>query len=314
MKQDNLRALISNDVVVSKIRETMDYSKFKFHVLNRNVNEHQVRVLAESLTTTKSGEGFNDYKDDTPLLVEYDDTIGKLIILDGQHRLTTRKALGLPIYYKLASRVGIHDVPNLNGTNKKWDLSDYVMTFTEQRKSEYVKLTKFVDKFAAHKMSIGSAIRILGYHDCGIRSRGKNSSEKQMTHANVRIGNFIFPDKVEKKDKNGNVVLDKNGEIVMVVCKDKYNNHVINAKNILKIGDMFNKGFHRNIVSAYLSHLNPTEGYDNARMVTALMNEKKRTGAELVMPNKTKDLAKMLNEIYNYGLPQKSRLLFNNLI
>ena len=270
---------ILEDKVVSEIRMTTNYAKFQFHLLNRDVNENQCKVIAQSISN-------KDYKDDTPILVKY--VSGKLIILDGQHRFTERMRLGLPVYYKVANHVDIHDVPNLNGTNKKWDLADYVDSYAKSGNQNYINLVKFVEKFSdlgdnREPMAMGSAIRIMGYHDRGSQIV---TDANTRSNANVKAGNFIYPTTAD---------------------------HHTDAKNICDLAEYFGKGFHRNIVSAYLTYLKPTDGYDHDRMLKNLEREFNNKGGYIVMPSKGKDFAELLNRIYNANYKASSRIRFSKL-
>jgi len=265
--------LTKNDAVVAVIKETMEYDKFAFHDLNRDTSDNQQRVLTKSIS-------IKDYADDTPILVKI--YKGKLIILDGQHRYKTRKALGLPIYYKVANHVDIPDVPNLNGTNKKWDLSDYVMSYSKHGNDNYTKLIQFTEKYSP--LAIRSAIRIMGYHDRGSQINSDNSI---LNNANVKSGLFVYPTTTT---------------------------HIVDAECITELVPFFGRGYNRELISAYMSHLKPTPDYNQNTMVRALETELNNKGTEyLTMPNTTLGVATLLNRLYVKYSRGKNRIMFNGV-
>lgn len=268
--------LTRNDEVAAVVLKTMDYSKFDLHKLNREVCENQTKVIEKSI------KEFKDYADDTPILVTmYHD---KFIILDGQHRFKTRQKMGLPLFYKIANHVKIDDVPNLNGTNKKWGLDDYVNSYAKNGNKNYIQLLEFLQKFP--KLSVKSATRIMGYHDRGSQLSSKDS----LCNANIRAELFVYP---------------------------TGNSHVLNATRVCELAPFFikkNASCHRDLVSAYMSHLKPTNMYDHDTMLRALDTELKNSGTNLLhLPKGTVAVATALNNIYRKHTRGSNRIMFDGI-
>lgn len=257
--------------IVSHIYKTNNYGMFHFDERNRDTIKSHKKVLAQSIKR-------KDLADDRPILVVKSGNI--YMILDGQNRFEVRKELGLPIFFKESSVSTIMDVATMNSDLTRWKLNDYVKCFANNGNKEYIKLTQYVDKFDG--LSVGSAIRILGYYDRGSQLKTTGA----LTNANVKAGNFMFV--------NTN------------------NNHITDTENIREIGSVFKKPFHRTILSVYLSHLKKTDKFDQKRMMSQI--EKYRNDCNPVnFYSSVKELAEHLNDIYNYKMAKSKKVRFAGL-
>lgn len=82
---------------------------------------------------------------DYPILVTpYE---GKLGIADGQARFEAAKRMKLPIFYIVREKVTIADVSAANRVQTPWSPRDYVHSFAEQGKKDYIKLRSFIQQF-----------------------------------------------------------------------------------------------------------------------------------------------------------------------
>lgn len=63
-------------------------------------------------------------------------------ILDGQHRFVYAKELGLPVCYVVGERNGL-SVSEINNTQRRWSLRDYITSFASQGKKDYQRLIDF---------------------------------------------------------------------------------------------------------------------------------------------------------------------------
>ncbi len=93
------------------INETSNYSIFAFKDNNRNIDLFHVKRLASSI---------NQWGNISVILCNR-----RMEILDGQHRFLALRDSKLPIKYIVAD---IDDlaIPNLNSTQKRWGLKDYL--------------------------------------------------------------------------------------------------------------------------------------------------------------------------------------------
>jgi len=113
----------------NKIYSTTDYGVFNKLRGNRSVNELHVRRLVEAIKE----------KDlQIPIIVDHD-----MNVLDGQHRLDAYKIVGNPITYIIKDKFELQDVRNVNSVNRKWTLTEYLMSYCKLGKKDYQLLEWF---------------------------------------------------------------------------------------------------------------------------------------------------------------------------
>ena len=113
----------------SKIYSTTEYNLFNKLRGNRAVNELHVRKLVEAIKE----------KDlQIPIIVDHD-----MNVLDGQHRLDAYKIVGNPISYIIKDKFELQDVRNVNSVNRKWTLTEYLMSYCKLGKKDYQLLEWF---------------------------------------------------------------------------------------------------------------------------------------------------------------------------
>ena len=113
------------------IRKTQAYADFSFLDSNRKLNEKHVQALVKSLEE-------HDLLEDNPIIVTQD-----LVVLDGQHRLEAAMRLGLPIYYKISTKMGEGDIAIFNSTSSDWKLQNYLEFYVNKGLPAYVTLQNF---------------------------------------------------------------------------------------------------------------------------------------------------------------------------
>lgn len=118
------------------IQKSQDYSCFKRIKGNRGINKAQVAKLRASF-----GENPN-LASAVPILVN-----DKMEIVDGQHRYTALKELGLPVYYMVKTDLDLSQVQILNSATKTWTPLDYAKSFSELGKKHYDLYMEFRDKY-----------------------------------------------------------------------------------------------------------------------------------------------------------------------
>ena len=113
----------------NKIYSTTEYGVFNKLRGNRSVNELHVRRLVEAIKE----------KDlQIPIIVDHD-----MNVLDGQHRLDAYKIVGNPITYIIKDKFELQDVRNVNSVNRKWTLTEYLMSYCKLGKKDYQLLEWF---------------------------------------------------------------------------------------------------------------------------------------------------------------------------
>jgi hypothetical protein len=117
---------------MENILSTTDYSKFRVIETNRPVDKNHVKRLKAAITN-------RNLLRLNPILVDT-----KMHVIDGQHRLTAAKELGVEIYYMTSGEITQEDIATLNSNKKLWHLIDYVQYHAKNGKVAYSALQLFM--------------------------------------------------------------------------------------------------------------------------------------------------------------------------
>jgi hypothetical protein len=129
-KQSDKKPLLKKYV----IDETIEYDVFERFPGNRPVDEGHVIDLMRRMKR-------KDLK--TPIQINQE-----FQVIDGQHRLESRKRLKLPVYFFCAEEQSLTDIQDMNAGQKSWRNDDYVESFIEQGKKDYEVYKWFRDHYA----------------------------------------------------------------------------------------------------------------------------------------------------------------------
>jgi hypothetical protein len=77
-----------------------------------------------------------------PLLVN-----DNMEIIDGQHRFTACKELGLPIYYTVVPGLGVQEARSMNIHHRNWRTEDYAKSYADSGDSNYKKYLELKDEY-----------------------------------------------------------------------------------------------------------------------------------------------------------------------
>ncbi|HFR4576628.1 TPA: ParB N-terminal domain-containing protein [Streptococcus suis] len=124
----NQQNIFHEDIEVNKVYRTTKYDIFGFSKFNRNVH-----LTKEMLNQAE--QGFI-----SPIVVNEN-----LIVIDGQHRLTACKQLGIPVEYIIKSGLNDDDIVRMNTIQKPWKLINFIEAFANEGKEEYVKLINLLN-------------------------------------------------------------------------------------------------------------------------------------------------------------------------
>ena len=119
------------------VYSSTDYDSFKFINRNRKV-EHANRVRE---SVEKIGPLFKAF----PILVRPSESDTLFEILDGQARFTVAKEMGKPIHF-IVTQLDFDVIPYLNSITTTWSTGDYLDSWCEAGKDQYVKLKKFMQR------------------------------------------------------------------------------------------------------------------------------------------------------------------------
>lgn len=107
---------------------TTNYDMFNFSKFNRNVF-----LSPEFLKQTELGFI-------SPIIVNENMTV-----IDGQHRLTACKQLGLPVEYIIKEGLNEDDIVRMNTVQQPWKLINYIEAYANEGKEEYIKLLNLIN-------------------------------------------------------------------------------------------------------------------------------------------------------------------------
>lgn len=128
-KEDRLKASAEKaktkpQVNAFEIEETNEYDVFERLPGNRPVDEQHVLKLMKAM---KKKDLY------TPIQINQ-----AFEVVDGQHRLEARKRLGLMVPFFVTPDYGLEEVQELNAKQKKWTNDDFVKSFIELGKKDYL--------------------------------------------------------------------------------------------------------------------------------------------------------------------------------
>lgn len=127
---------------------TNDYGIFKAIQGNRMVSDRHVEEIMELFgkedKKNKKIAGWNYKKD--PIIVNE-----KMEVIDGQHRLEACKRMNLPVYYYKQAGWGIPEVNMKNNTGKPWNNEDFLNSYQQIGREDYVELKKMYDNYTTEK-------------------------------------------------------------------------------------------------------------------------------------------------------------------
>lgn len=132
------------------INKTNDYSIFRKHTSNRELNNENLNKIKNSIL-------LKDMLRLRPIIVNK-----SMEIIDGQHRLEIAKQLRKDIYYIIQEDAEDIDIITLNNNQRAWTYRDYLNYYCSQGREEYIKLQSFIDKNIIK--DITNALIILGQH------------------------------------------------------------------------------------------------------------------------------------------------------
>jgi len=113
------------------IKSTTQYSLFGFLPGNRSINPHHVRALSTSILA-------NNLLEQHPIIVNE-----KMEVVDGQHRLEVARVNHLEIYYIVKKGATLTEVHLLNSAVRPWGLDNYLRSYCELGKQDYIQLREF---------------------------------------------------------------------------------------------------------------------------------------------------------------------------
>lgn len=162
-----------------QVQTTKDYAMFTSVNGNRTLNQLHLARLKDSIK--------RKYLFTTIIVNE------RFEIIDGQHRFTACKDLGLPINYIVVPGYGLEEVQILNASAKTWSWADYLSGYCKLGYPEYLRFKEFADKYKfTHQVNLDLLSKIDGHSGRAFVSFKEGTFE---------IGNYEFAESVARKIK-----------------------------------------------------------------------------------------------------------------
>lgn len=152
------------------INSTINFKIFKTKKGNRDVSDRAVLSLVRSIEK-KNMLAVN------PIIVNK-----RMEVIDGQHRIKAAQILNTPIYYVVFDPASLVEIQLLNVNMKKWVYKDFLNSYIELGKKDYILFNEFKNKY---NFPFGATIRILGSIDFG---------KDKDAHRRFNDGRFVVED------------------------------------------------------------------------------------------------------------------------
>lgn len=127
--------------VAYQVYTTTDYSKFKRLIGNRDIPEHRISKIIDSIQ--KIGWVHN------PIVVNE-----KMEVVDGQGRLTALQRLKMPVEYIIAPGASTKECVYMNMNMVNWKLPDFIKSYAEQGNENYQRLLTLMEKYVSGNLDI----------------------------------------------------------------------------------------------------------------------------------------------------------------
>lgn len=125
------------------IQHTLNYDQFSFFDVNRDVNRGHVEAIKAAF------EERGNFTAQQPILVNEN-----YQIVDGQHRFTACKEMGIPIYFTVHAGLTAADALAMNIIHREWRLSDYANYHAKGGNTSYRKFLQLAEDYEGFSYSV----------------------------------------------------------------------------------------------------------------------------------------------------------------
>jgi hypothetical protein len=151
---------------MATILKTTDYSIFKKHESNRDLNPSNLKRIMQSVKS----QNLLQFR---PILVDKE-----MKVIDGQHRLQVAKDLGIEIYYHINKSSDHEDIVFLNAYQKQWEMKDFINYYISLGNKQYRAFEEYAKSKSLNVTEI-------------LRFMSGNEKDKTMRQK-VKTGNLDF--------------------------------------------------------------------------------------------------------------------------
>ena len=117
------------------MESTLNYKQFKLLKNNRKLDRKHVNRLVDAIKENP------EILKVQPILVNE-----KFEVIDGQHRFTAAKELGLPIHYTVVEHLDIDTARKMNTVQKNWNWADFAHSYAQAGNVNYKAYLKFKEE------------------------------------------------------------------------------------------------------------------------------------------------------------------------
>lgn len=250
------------EVIYSHIYETYDYDQFIIMAPNRDLKKPNYNALKHS---------FKEAYLLSPIIVNENKEI-----IDGQHRFTVAKELGLPIRYTICPGYTIQEVRQYNKSMQKWVSMDYLKSYTIGGKKDYAELVEFMREFPDFGVQVARKLVSGVFKNSKRQDEGVSINQKDFESGNFKARNIhqAYP----------------------------------LARKIMDFKEYFTGFASPTFVGAIIPILKK-KSYDHKRMIHKLNT----SGIHLIKCGNQEQYRMLLQKIYNYKVSNEQRADFFNL-
>lgn len=162
-----------------EVMSTTKYDMFSFEPANRPVDQRHLSVLKRSIEDKNLLHLF-------PIIVSKNFTV-----LDGQHRLTAAKELGVPIHYVVSDVASVTDMPGILKSVRRWTQRDFVEAWAKAGKSGAIEIKKLIEKYPFLRVETVLRCCYTGSYKSILSKLEDGSIDSENIHLGYKLGKYI---------------------------------------------------------------------------------------------------------------------------
>ena len=155
-----------NSTIENQVFKTKEYDLFHTIAGNRKINSRNYTKIANSMKEKQLL---------IPIIVNE-----KMQIIDGQHRFTACKELGLPVFYIIVNGYGLEEVERANTASATWDKLNFLDMHISKGNENYIEFNSLLVRYG---INISELIKVFAL------VQGKNIP---IANTNFEEGNFTL--------------------------------------------------------------------------------------------------------------------------
>lgn len=127
---------MDNTATTNEVQVTSNYRLFRLMHDNREQSPSHILRLKAAF------EEFGNLTAAQPVLVNEN-----MEVVDGQHRLTAARELGVPVYYRVVPGLNIRTARSMNILHRSWNVDDYAESYAASGDANYQRYLRLREDF-----------------------------------------------------------------------------------------------------------------------------------------------------------------------